>query len=346
MGTSRVSRIQVNAGPPTRVAVDSSGDLAGIDLQAAGRHFDAAEIDFVDEGIGPGKPRPGAIEVLGPAERPLKARSHVGGNVLAVGVAAGKGEAEVRVAFKMRNLVEKADALLQQAVGAPQRGRLLAAEEVVAGDVGEHAGAHAGLAVGAAGDASRRGARAVVLRLAGLRLKTEAVGQRPAPRLHRLQQNRLLGRVAVGVFDGRIHFVEERERVEVALRVGKRGLVERIAGMDRDGPRHRLRAREMQAGEQHIADEDLLVPRRCGRPRRPCWHRRARAAGSRSRPPGRSRGCSTRSAARRGRRPGCAAKAIWPGVVFISAVSVAAGMCSLPSIRSVPTRNCWPSAMW
>ena len=158
-------------------------------------------------------------EVLGPAESAFEPRSHVGGHVLAVGVAAGKGESEVRVAFKVRNLEEQVDALLEQAVGALQRGRLLAAEEIVAGDVGQHARADAGLAVGIAGDAGCNRAGAVVLRLSGLRLEAEAVGQRPAPRLDGLQQNGFVGLVAGGILDRRVHLVEERELVEIALRV-------------------------------------------------------------------------------------------------------------------------------
>jgi hypothetical protein len=76
---------------------------------------------------------------------------HIGGHIQAVGVAAGEGQAEVPVALEVRILEEQVDLLLEQAVGALQRGRLLPAEEIVAGNVGQHAGADAGLAVGIAG---------------------------------------------------------------------------------------------------------------------------------------------------------------------------------------------------
>ena len=71
---------------------------------------------------------------------------------------------------------------------------------------------------------------AVVLRLAGLRLEAEAVGERPAPRLGQLQQHRLVGFAAGGILDRRIHLVEQREVVEIALRVEQRRLVQRVAG--------------------------------------------------------------------------------------------------------------------
>ena len=119
---------------------------------------------------------PGMVEVFGPAECAFEARCNVGRYVFAVGVAAGEGEAEVGVALDVRNLIEQADALLEQAVGAAQRGRLIAAEESVARDRGQHARADAGFSVRIAGDSGSEGARAVVLRLSGLRLKTEAVG--------------------------------------------------------------------------------------------------------------------------------------------------------------------------
>ena len=78
-----------------------------------------------------------------------------------------------------------------------------------------------------------RGAGAVVLRLAGLGLEAEAVSQGPAPRFDGLQQDRLARRCSVGIFDGGVHFVEESEVIEIALRVGERRLIERIAGVDR-----------------------------------------------------------------------------------------------------------------
>ncbi len=96
----------------------------------------------------------------------------------------------------MRILVEQVDLLLEQAVGALQRGGLLAAEEVVAGEVGENTGADAGFAVGIAGHAAGDGARAVVLRRSGLRLEAEAVGEGPAPRLGGLEQDGLLSLAA------------------------------------------------------------------------------------------------------------------------------------------------------
>ena len=145
----------MSAGPPTRTAVDSVADLAGRDLQAVGLHLDAAEVELIDEGVGLGEERARrVVEVLGQAHAGLQLGGHVGGHVQAVGVAAGEGEAEVAVALEVRILEEQVDLLLEQAVGAAQRGRLLAAEEVVAGDVGKHAGADAGLAVGIAAGAA------------------------------------------------------------------------------------------------------------------------------------------------------------------------------------------------
>ena len=233
------------------------------------------------------------VEVFGPAECAFEARCNIGRNVFAVGIAAGKGEAEVGVALDMRNLIEQADALLEQAVGAAHRSRLLAAEEPVARDIGQHARADAGLAVGTAGDSGCGCARAVVLRLPGLRLKAEAVGQRPAPRFDGLDQHGFLGRVAGGIHDRGVHFIEEREGVEIALRSGERVLVERIAGMHGDGPRHRLRARALRGPSTARCGQRSAVLRRYGRPHRPCRDRRARAAARRSRPPDQSRGSNT-----------------------------------------------------
>ena len=86
----------------------------------------------------------------------------------------------------MRILVEKIDLLLQQAVSALQGGRLLAAEEVVAGESAEHARADSGLAVGIATGAAGDDALAVVLGLSGLGLEASAIGEGPAPRLRHL----------------------------------------------------------------------------------------------------------------------------------------------------------------
>ena len=196
--------------------------------------------------------------MLGPAHAGFQLGSHVGGHVLAVGVAAGDVEAEVAVACKVRNLEEQVDLLFQQAVGALQRSRLLAAEEVVAGDVGQHARADAGLARGIAVCAAEDDQAAVVVRRSGLGLEAEAVGERPAARLHRLHQHRLSAVAACRVFHRRIDLVEQGELVEIALRVHQGGLVERIAGMDGDGPRHRVRAGVMEPGQQHLAHKNLL----------------------------------------------------------------------------------------
>ena len=96
----------------------------------------------------------------------------------------------------MRNLEEQVEFLLQQAVVAAQRDGLVPPQEIVARDGGQHAGAHPRLAVGVAGDAGGNGALAVVPRLSGLGFKAEAVGQGPAPRLFRLDQDRLVGGLA------------------------------------------------------------------------------------------------------------------------------------------------------
>ena len=119
----------------------------------------------------------------------------------------------------MRNLEEQVDFLLQQAVGALHRSRLLAAEEIVAGEVGKHARADSGFAVGIAGNAAGCGARAVVLRSSGLGFEAEAIGQSPPPRLRGLQQDGLAGLAAVGILDRGIDLVEQCEFVEIALRV-------------------------------------------------------------------------------------------------------------------------------
>ena len=119
-------------------------------------------------------------------------------------------------------------------------------------------GADAGLAVGIATGAAGDDAAAVVLRRSGLGLEAEAIGQRPAPRLCRLQQHGLVGFAAGGVLDGRIDLVEEGKVVEIALRFQQRRLVERVAGMQRDGLGHRLRAGVVQPGQQHLAHKNLL----------------------------------------------------------------------------------------
>ena len=118
--------------------------------------------------------------------------------------------------------------------------------------------AHPGLAVRVAGDAAGDDAGAVVLRRSGLSLEAEAIGQSPAPRLRRLYQHGLVGLAPGGVLDGRIDLVEEGKVVEIALRLLQCRLVERVAGMERDGIGYRLRAREMQAGQKHLAHKDLL----------------------------------------------------------------------------------------
>ena len=63
-----MSRIQVSAGPADAHRRGQLRNLAGRDLQAAGRHLDAAEIELVDEGVGLGETGARAVEVLGPAE--------------------------------------------------------------------------------------------------------------------------------------------------------------------------------------------------------------------------------------------------------------------------------------
>ena len=83
----------------------------------------------------------------------------------------------------MRNLVEKLEALLEQAVSPLQRRRLFAAEEAGTGDIGDDARADTGFAVGIAGHTAGDGSGAVVLRLAGLGLESEAISEGPASRL-------------------------------------------------------------------------------------------------------------------------------------------------------------------
>ena len=163
----------------------------------------------------------------------------------------------MRLPIEVRDLEEQIDLLFEQAIGALQRGRLLAAEEVVAGEVDKHAGADAGDAVGIAGDAAGDGAGAVVLRRSGLRLEAEAVGKGPAARFSGLQQNGLAGCAAIGIFDGGIDFVEEGELVEIALGFEQGGLVERIAGVKGDGAVHGFRPRVVKPGDQNVAHENL-----------------------------------------------------------------------------------------
>ena len=104
------------------------------------------------------------------------------------------------------------------------------------------------------------GAGAVVLRLAGLGLEAEAVGERPAPRFNGLEQNRLFVRRAPSGFStAAFTSLKRAKSIEIALRVGERGLIERIAGMKSDGARHGLRAREFKAGQEDVADKDLLA---------------------------------------------------------------------------------------
>ncbi len=100
-------------------------------------------------------------------------------------------------------------------------------------------------------------AGAVVLRGSGLRLKAEAISQRPTPRFNRLQDDRLAGCGASGVLDRCIHFIEERQFVKITLRVQQRSLIEWIAGMQRDGALHRIWPRVMQASNQHITHKNL-----------------------------------------------------------------------------------------
>ena len=152
----------------------------------------------------------------------------------------------------MRYLVLNSDALLKQAVGSAQGDGLLAAKKSLRVIVGEDAGADAGFAVGIASDASGNGAGAVVLRLASLGLEAEAVGERPAARFDGLQQDGLLLRIARGIDDGGIHLIEEREVIQVALCVGQRSLVERIAGVKSDGAGHGLRTGEVEPGEDTL----------------------------------------------------------------------------------------------
>ena len=85
--------------------------------------------------------------------------------------------------------------------------------------------------LGVHGDAAGDIPRAVVLRRTGLSLKAGAVGQRPAPRLHRMKQNRFVGFAPVGILHRRIDLVEKRKIVEIALRFLQGRLVQRIAGM-------------------------------------------------------------------------------------------------------------------
>ena len=157
----------------------------------------------------------------------------------------------------MWSLEEQIDLLFEQAVGPLQRGGLLPAEEVVAGEVGKHARADSGFSVGVTGDATCGCTGAVVLRRSGLCLKAEAVGERPTAGFNGLQEDGLAGCFAGGILDRGVHLIEERQLVEISLRVEQRGLVERIAGVQRDGALDHTRPRVMKAGDEHIAHKYL-----------------------------------------------------------------------------------------
>src|SRR6185437_7675059 len=114
----------------------------------------------------------------------------------------GKAQADARIIGNGRNLVEELQPLFQESISSLQRRRLLAPKDVVARDVGNHPRADTGFAVGIALYAAGKGSGAVVLRLAGLRLEAEAVGQGPSARLYGLEHHGLVRLGAVGILNG------------------------------------------------------------------------------------------------------------------------------------------------
>ena len=68
-----------------------------------------------------------------------------------------------------------------------------------------------------------------------------------------------LRRGAVGVFDGSIHFIEEGEVIKIALCIGERRSVERIARVESDGAGHGLRVSEFETRQVDVANKDLFA---------------------------------------------------------------------------------------
>jgi len=91
-------------------------DLLREHLQRISRNFHPPKIIFVDKGVGAGKKRSGAVEVLCHPQARIELRRHIRRYILAVGVAAGEGQTEVPVPMEVRILKSKINLLLKQAV--------------------------------------------------------------------------------------------------------------------------------------------------------------------------------------------------------------------------------------
>src|ERR1700679_3147901 len=103
-------------------AADADGgrqlrDFAGRNLKAICFNFYAAEVELIDEGIRLGEKGRWLVEVLSPAHAGFELGCDVGGHVEGVGVAAGEVEGKVASTFKMRNLKQKINLLLEQSIG-------------------------------------------------------------------------------------------------------------------------------------------------------------------------------------------------------------------------------------
>ncbi len=98
----RVARI-ANPGEGGAGDADRGGELRNLawsDLKGSGLDLDAAEVELIDEGVGFGEDGPGSGEVLRQASAGFELGGYVGGDVKAVGVAAGPGETKSRLPSK------------------------------------------------------------------------------------------------------------------------------------------------------------------------------------------------------------------------------------------------------
>ena len=127
------------------------------------------------------------------------------------------GASKVRLAQKLWVVEGQRRHFFQQTEGRVQRQRLLCSAKVDARDIQRYARAYAGLSVLR---------RSLALRLSGserwcsrLRLKAEAIGHVPTFRLRKLDEHVLRRRIAGRILHRRIDLVEEREVVEVPLRL-------------------------------------------------------------------------------------------------------------------------------
>ncbi len=228
-------------------------------MQAARRDFYSAKIEFVNECIGPGEKSSCAIEALCPPQSGIEFRRNIRCDILAVRVAAGERESEIWIAVKVRILKDEVHFLFQQTVSALDRGRLVSSKKAIARQSAKDSWADSRFAIGRTRRSGGNVSGAIVLRRPRLRLKAKSISESPSAGLSDLQQHRLLGFGARGVFDCRIHLIEECEVVEVALRFKERRLIQRVAWMDRNGIGHSIWTCVNQSVHQNLADENLLA---------------------------------------------------------------------------------------